>query len=312
MRVGADRVSEPPRVSVIIPHYNMTGALERCLASVKGQSIDHGTVEIIVVDNNSSVPLDGVRDRHRDVLFLAEPRPGPGMARNTGATVARAPLLAFIDADCRAERGWLQAAIDALAADGERAVAGGDVQIDFVDPKHLTGIEAYEAVFAYRQAMYIRKRNFSGTGNLAMAATVYRAVGPFAGIDVAEDLDWGQRATGAGFRIRYAPDMIVYHPARTDFASLTRKWQRHIRHDWVAHQEARRPTWRWWARSGAMLVSIPVDAMRLLVSRRLRGLSNRFRGIGVLAQLRLFRAHEMIRATGATNETGATFWNPTA
>lgn len=311
MDVVDDLASEAPRVSIIIPHYNMPDALERCLASVKGQQIDRGTVEIIVVDNNSTVALEAVRARHPDVTFLAESRPGPGLARNKGVAAARAPLLAFIDADCRAEQGWLQAAIDGLRPDGDRAVVGGDVQIDVVDPRRLTGIEAYEAVFAYRQAMYIRKRNFSGTGNLAMAAPVHRAVGPFAGIDVAEDLDWGQRAAAAGYRIRYVPGMIVYHPARPDFASLTRKWQRHIRHDWVAHQAAGRPAWRWWARAGAMVVSVPVDALRLLGSGRLLGLANRWRGIGVLAQLRLFRAHEMIRAAGAQDETGATFWNPT-
>ena len=39
-----------------------------------------------------------------------------------------------------------------------------------------------------------------GTGNLAMFRRDFEAIGPFAGIDVAEDMEWGQRARAAGFR----------------------------------------------------------------------------------------------------------------
>ncbi|WP_310498830.1 glycosyltransferase family 2 protein [Sandarakinorhabdus sp.] len=308
---GADGAAQGPRVSVIIPHYNMPQALERCLASVKAQAgAEHA--EIIVVDNGSRISLDDVKARHSDVRFLSESQPGPGLARNTGVAAARAPILAFIDADCRAEAGWLEAAVSAIEATGPDAIVGGDVRIDFVDTRRLTDIEAYEAVFAYRQAMYINKQGFSGTGNLAMAAPVHAAVGPFAGIDTAEDRDWGQRAAAAGYRTVYVEAMRVYHPARPDFASLVVKWQRHIRHDWTAHVAAGRPRWRWQMRAALMLPSILVDGVRLMLSDRLSGLGNRWRGVTVLARLRWLRAGEMLRAMHATGETGATFWNPGA
>lgn len=306
---GASLPGTPPRVSVIVPHYNMPEALMRCLASLKAQA-GADAAEIIVVDNGSTVSLADVQAAHGDVRFLSETRAGPGLARNTGVAAARAPVLAFIDADCRAEAGWLDAAVSAIEAAGPRGVVGGDVRIDFVDAHRLTPIEAYEAVFAYRQAMYIEKQGFSGTGNLAMAAPVHAAVGPFAGIDTAEDRDWGQRATDAGYRITYVPAMRVYHPARPDFASLVIKWQRHIRHDWTDHLAAGRPRWRWRLRAALMLPSIAYDGLRLLGSDRLSGLGNRWRGITVLARLRWFRAGEMLRAMHATGETGATFWNP--
>ena len=308
MPVDRDR---PLRVSVIIPHYNMPDALLRCLASIKAQDGSE-QAQIIVVDNASTVSLDAVRAIHGDVTFLTETRAGPGLARNTGVAAASAPVLAFIDADCRAEAGWLMAAVAAVEAGGPRAVVGGDVRIDFCDVRQLTAIEAYEAVFAYRQAMYINKQGFSGTGNLAMAAPVHADVGPFAGIDTAEDRDWGQRATAAGYRIRYVEKMRVYHPARPDFASLTIKWQRHIRHDWTDHVAAGRPRWRWQLRAALMLPSILVDGARLLLSERVPGLRTSWRGVTVLARLRWFRAREMLRAIYATGETGATFWNPQA
>jgi glycosyltransferase involved in cell wall biosynthesis len=298
-----------PCVSVIIPHLNTQESLMRCLQSVADQQLDHGVAEVIVVDNGSSLPLDAVVAAFPVVRVLAEPAPGPGLARNRGVAAARAPVLAFIDADCRAAPGWLQAALTAVAADPARAIFGGDIRIDFASPGHLTGIEAYEAVFGFRQRMYIETKHFSVTANLAMGRAVHAAIGPFAGVDTAEDLDWGQRAHAAGFVTRYLPDMRVYHPARADFAGLARKWQRHVRHDWNAHVAAGRPAWRWRARAAALLASVPVECLRMFVSDRVSGLANRLRGIGVLARIRAFRAAEMLRVMSAPAESGTSFWN---
>lgn len=296
------------RVSVIIPHFNMPDALARCLASVQAQVLE-GAVEIIVVDNGSRQMPTEVVAAHPGVILLSESTPGPGPARNAGVAVARAPVLAFIDADCWAGDGWLKAAVEAVEAGGTRAVVGGDVRIDFVDPKRLTAVEAYEAVFAYRQRMYIEKQGFSGTGNLAMHRSVHETVGPFAGIGIAEDRDWGQRASAAGYRPAYVPAMRIYHPARTDIASLTVKWRRHVAHDWAEHRAADRPLWRWLLKAALMPASIIIDGGRLLSSERLSGVANKMNGLAVLAQIRLLRCAEMLRVIGATGEDAATHWH---
>ena len=303
-----DTAPGEPRVSVIIPHFNMPEALARCLTSVAGQQLA-GAVEIIVVDNGSRQTPEAVLADYPGVLYLVEPAPGPGPARNAGVAVARAPVLAFIDADCRAGEGWLRAAVEAVEAGGNRCVVGGDVCIDFIDKTRLTPVEAYEAVFAYRQRMYIEQQGFSGTGNLAMHRDVHARVGPFAGIGLAEDRDWGQRASAAGYRPVYVPAMCIYHPARTDVASLKVKWQRHVAHDWAEHRAAGRPLWRWLAKALAMPASVIVDGGRLLGSPRLAGVGNRVRGLGVLAQVRLLRCTEMLRVIGATGENAGTHWH---
>ncbi len=301
--------AHPPRVAVIIPHLNTPDSLARCLASVTAQRLDHGAVEIIVVDNGSSLSIDAVRAGFPHVSFLAEPAPGPGLARNRGIAAATAPVLAFIDADCRAGPGWLQAAVDAVEADPGRGLVGGDIRIDFVDPACLTGIEAYEAVFGFRQRLYITRKHFSVTANLAMAAAVHAAVGPFGGIAMAEDLDWGQRAHAKGYVTRYVPAMRVYHPARPDFAALARKWQRHIRHDWNVLPRGAAARWRWRARAVALVLVVPVEAVRFFTTDRLSGLGNRMRGIGTLARIRGYRAAEMLRVMADDTADGADFWN---
>ena len=296
-----------PRVTVIIPHLNQPEALARCLASVTGQRLDHGWFEVIVVDNGSRERPEAVLADYPEVRFLVEPTPGPGPARNMGVAAATAPVLAFIDADCRAEAGWLQAAVDAVEADPDHEVVGGDVRIDFHDKKTLSAAEAYESVFAYRQKMYIRKLRFSGTGNLAMGRSIHARVGPFGGIGIAEDRDWGQRACALGLPARYVEGMRIYHPARPDFDSLATKWRRQVAHDLAEHRGHHRPLWKWYARAAAVTASIPVSGAQLLFSERLSGFNNRIRGLGMLARIRLFRSAEMFRAVSGPSQ--AENWN---
>ncbi|WP_188946037.1 glycosyltransferase [Polymorphobacter multimanifer] len=297
-----------PRASVVIPHLNTPDLLARCLQSVLAQVLDTGSFEVIVVDNGSSRPLAPVEAAFPAVRFLREARPGPGHARNTGIAAASAATIVCIDADCRAAPGWLQAAVEAVEADPDHP-AGGEITIDFVDPARLTGIEAYEAVFGFRQRMYIEAKQFSVTANLATARSLHAKIGPFGGIDIAEALDWGKRAHAAGHATRFVPALHVLHPARPDMAALKRKWQRHIRHDWTERQG---PMLHWYVRALALLLSVPVEAVKLVTSPRVHGVGNRLRGVGVLAAIRMFRAAEMLRVAANPAGSGADHWNRAA
>ena len=305
----AEAVGVPPRAAVIIPHLNTPEDLRKCLDSVLRQKLDHGTYEILVVDNGSAIPLTSLEHDYPKVLFLVELRPGPGPARNQGVSAARAPILTFIDADCRAEDGWLQAAVDAIEADPKRAVIGGNVKIDVVDPCRLTGLEVYETVFAFRQQHYIKTLGFSGTGNLAMSRVVYLEVGPFGGIEIAEDMDWGRRARDKGFPARYEPTMIVYHPSRGSLQELKKKWKRQISHAFVAHQRSGRTIVRWQASAFLVLISGVAHSFKIMTANELGGLAARTRGIATLINIRMWRFGKMLRIDQATRDEGSSDWN---
>jgi glycosyltransferase involved in cell wall biosynthesis len=294
-----------PIVSVIIPHLNQADALVRCLTSLAQQSFD-GVVEIIVVDNGSHESLDAVARQFPAVRFLAQSQPGPGLARNVGVAAASADILLFIDADCRAHPDWIARGYAGLNG-GD--VIGGDVQIDVVDPARLTALEGYESVFAYRQSLYIAREGFSGTGNLGMKRRIFESVGPFGGIGIAEDRDWGQRARGLGHITRYVPEMIVYHPARKSFDELAEKWRRHIAHDLAKHRSEGGSAFGWRLRALAMIASIVPHGFTVLRSVRLSGFGNRLKAIGLLAQIRWFRCVEMFRQEGASGAGAASGWN---
>jgi glycosyltransferase involved in cell wall biosynthesis len=302
-------MAEGPRISVVIPHLNQAEALARCLTSLSEQDVPTHLFETIVVDNGSSIDIGPTILRFSGVRLLREFAPGPGLARNRGVADARGEILAFIDADCRADPHWLSAALADIDAAGGSGVVGGDVRIDVRAPPKLTALEAYESVFAYRQQMYIARDGFSGTGNLAMQRAAFEAVGPFGGIGIAEDRDWGQRACAAGFPAAFAPNMIVFHPARTTMAELRTKWQRHIAHDLAAHRAKGRGGLVWILRSAAMYASIAPHAVTMMTSNRLSGFGNRLRGVAALASIRRYRAGEMLRQIRAGGDSLAAGWN---
>jgi GT2 family glycosyltransferase len=282
-----------PEISIVVPHLNQPGFLDRLLRSLCAQTVDMNRTEIIVVDNGSETLPSAITGRFPHTRLIAESVPGPGPARNAGVAIARAPILAFIDADCVADPGWVAAILARLRDPAAPGIVGGDVRILQETPEP-TPIAAYEAVYAYRQKLYIEVMKFSGAGNMAVRREIFDAVGPFAGIDVAEDNDWGQRATALGHRIVYAPEMIVCHPARASLAELYVKWDRHIDHHFAVVEPGPLGRLKWAARTLGIAASPSVELPRILASDRIRGPKARLRAFRTLVAVRLYRARRML------------------
>lgn len=289
-------MTESTAISVIIPHLEAPAALDRCLAALGAQraarGVDSPAFEIIVVDNGSAVPPAAICAAH-GARLAQEPTPGPGPARSHGARLARAPLLAFVDCDCVPAPDWIATIAAWFAAHPETGVIGGDVRIARADPRHPTAIEAYESVYGYRMRLYVERDGYTATCNMAVRAAVFARVGDFGGIGIAEDVDWGRRATAAGIRIDYVPGLRIETPARADFAELARKWDRHIGHDF-AEVAGLSDRLRWIARAAALAASPLAEIPRLARSDRLTGPRERALALACLTRIRLYRARRML------------------
>ncbi|KQV70284.1 glycosyltransferase [Rhizobium sp. Root1220] len=297
-------------ISVIIPHLDQAQSLRLCLSSITSQTGLEQPVEVIVVDNGSKVPPVDICSLFAGVTLLSEQVPGPGPARNRGVSQASGSILAFIDADCLAGDGWLSEIERRFSESAEVGILGGDVRIACEDRDRLTLLEAYESVFAYRMKEYIAEQGFTGTGNLAVRSDVFSKVGPFGGIDMAEDRDWGQRALRDGYRTQYCPRMIVYHPARKTLGELARKWDRHTAHDF-ARIQARRGWWAlWMLRTAAVAVSPVAEVARIGFSDRLKGLRARALAFVGVVLVRTYRSGIMLAlAFGASAPGFSRRWN---
>jgi glycosyltransferase involved in cell wall biosynthesis len=90
-----------PRLSVVVPVYNVEGYLGEALDSLLGQTFDD--LEIVVVDDGSTdgsrAIIDDYVDRCPNVRLVASENRGLGAARNLGIRHCRGELLTFADSD---------------------------------------------------------------------------------------------------------------------------------------------------------------------------------------------------------------------
>lgn len=273
-------------VSVVIPHYNDLQNLDACLALLMAQSLPREAFEVIVADNMSPCGLAAVEavagDRAR---VVPAPEKGAGPARNAGAAAASAPVLAFLDSDCRPARDWLLRAMEASA---RATVVGGRVDVFAEDPQRLTGPEAFEAVFGFDNRTYVEQKGFSVSANLIVRREVFDAVGPFRPA-VSEDLEWCLRAGRAGHPPVYADDVVVGHPARRTWSELARKWDRLSREGYLLMIEQPGGRLKWAARSLVVLASPLPHSLKVARSPALTSAADRLNAMAVLVRLRLRR-----------------------
>ena len=87
-------------VSVVIPFHNRFDALLEAVASVQSQS--HPNLEIILVDDGSTQPLDPINALIKSdsrILLHQQKNQGPAVARNLGIAKATGKYIAFLDSD---------------------------------------------------------------------------------------------------------------------------------------------------------------------------------------------------------------------
>lgn len=297
-----------PLLSIVVPHLNQPELLTLFLRSLHDQ-FDMSRVEVIVVDNGSRRLPEAEIAPFPAVRLAEEAIPGPGPARNKGVALSSAPLIAFTDSDVLLAPDWMPK-LFARFEDPETQIIGGEIRVFPEDPGNPTMAEAYECVYAFPQSDYIPKKGFSVSANLATRREVFDAVGPFAGIEIAEDTDWGQRATRMGYKVIYAPEVVVFHPARRAMGDLYRKWDRNISHHYEAFARGPAGKLKWLAKAGALVVSPPAHIPKIAASDRLSGLRPRLLALRGLWALRLYRARKMLAVMcHPATKTASTQWN---
>ena len=89
------------RVSIIVPVYNGERYLEKCIASILGQT--HADLELILIDDgsrdNSGAICDRWAEKDARVQVIHQENQGVSAARNAGLKIATGDYIGFVDAD---------------------------------------------------------------------------------------------------------------------------------------------------------------------------------------------------------------------
>ncbi len=131
-------------VSVIVPLYNKSAWIERCLDSIARQS--YRDFEVIVVDDGSTD--DGVKKvenrANERIRLIRQANAGPGPARNRGVREARGELIAMLDADDAWDPEYLAESVNTLNGYGERVACLTWAMMEF--PARLSTVRRWKKI----------------------------------------------------------------------------------------------------------------------------------------------------------------------
>lgn len=134
---GAETVPQPisradrPTLSVIVPSFNASGFIERCLRSILDQT--DTVLEVLVVDDGSNDDtVERIADTAKSderVTVLTGPNQGPANARNRGVESARGRYITFVDADDEVLPGAYSTMVGSLERTGSDIATGSYIRI---------------------------------------------------------------------------------------------------------------------------------------------------------------------------------------
>ncbi|MBE9008387.1 glycosyltransferase [Fortiea sp. LEGE XX443] len=227
------------QISAIICTHNRDTYLGAAIDSLLAQDFA-ADFEVIVVDNNSS-------DRTREVVeqragnprlkYIFEPTTGLSVARNTGAKVASAGIIAYLDDDAVASDRWLQVLYSAYESNPKLAIAGGKVTLlwppTIQPPKWLSSglagnLGAYDLG---ENLVYIEQPGLTPRGlNYSIRRSFLAEIGGFdphlgrVGKNLLsnEELQMTELALQRGWQVAYLPEALVAHNVAPE--RLNRAW----------------------------------------------------------------------------------------
>lgn len=220
LRVGAKVVADP-RVSVIIPAYQISEFVAETLGSVFGQT--YGSFEVIVVNDGSAdtAELERQIEPFADrIVYAAQPNLGASQARNTACGLARGEWLAFLDGDDVWLPGHLESQVDFAEREG-------------LDMAYCDALLFGERLFEGDSFMRTSPSNgevtcaslISAACNVITSGTILkrelfeRAGGFDPALPRMQDFDLWYRVARAGGRIGYQKRILIKYRVRIDSLS---------------------------------------------------------------------------------------------
>jgi glycosyltransferase involved in cell wall biosynthesis len=205
-------------ISLIICTRDRCQQLVRCLQSVRGITFERPW-ELIVVDNGSvdetaAVVRQFIGSAGVSAVYVFEPKLGKSNALNTAITIARGQILAFTDDDCYPAQDFLSRVWSAFVDPSVGYITGRIMLHDPTDYPVTINETTLPLTFPARSLVAVGAVQGA---NMAFRRRILTDIGGFDPVlgpgtqFVSEDLDAAGRASAAGWKGRYCPEVIVSH-----------------------------------------------------------------------------------------------------
>ena len=211
------------KVAVVVPVRDDPDGLEALLRCLSVQDFPPNRTIVYVAVDGADPATMAVAERFGVTPIGITPAGGSYHARNLA--LAQLPddvdVVAFTDGDCLPDPGWLSGHVAALAT---ADLSGGAIDVTLSSRPHPA--ELVDKVRHLQQYAYVTRDSYAATANLAVRRSVIDAMQFDSTLQTGGDVDFGRRATAAGYRLVYTADARVEHPARETTAELMRKISR--------------------------------------------------------------------------------------
>ena len=215
-----------PEVTVVMPFEGDEDAAQAAIDALLTLELRRGD-ELILVDNSGAAVAGQAVAGSRDgvAVIQATGERSPAHARNVGAARAHSEWILFLDADCRAPAGLLDAYFAVPVAADVGALAGEVVPM----PGGETLASRYgssRSFLSQQTHMNHPYRPRAVAANLLVRRAAFDQIGGFyEGVRAAEDTDFSWRLQQAGWRLELRRGAQVEHRYRATLRELRRQWR---------------------------------------------------------------------------------------
>lgn len=193
------------KVSVVIPTYNEEKNIGKCLESLCNQTMKRSEYELIVVDGNSKDTTRDIATQYADTVII-QTRPKVGGARNDGADIATADIIATTDGDCILPPKWIETIYAEFGAHPEAVAVYGTVyplEKGIKNKINLGLANTFSRVGYYTKMLY-----YTLGCNTAFRKDAFLKIGGYKVCDAGDDLEIARRIVHEG-KVCFCPKMKV-------------------------------------------------------------------------------------------------------
>ncbi len=207
-------------ISVIIPSYNHPEKIFQCVQSILRQELKE-EFEVIIVDSSNAVNQSRLEDLcridSRVRLIKLDQQTFPGAARNIGIEESTGNIIALIDADCLANKGWLRNIVENSTTN---TILTGVIENG--TEKNLMGTCSYLVEFNKFLKFDASKREIdaAATCNFSAQRKVFANAGGFSTDRAFEDFLFCYKFRKSGGIVYQIKDITITHINRTSFNEI--------------------------------------------------------------------------------------------
>ncbi|WP_068472350.1 glycosyltransferase [Saccharicrinis aurantiacus] len=211
-----------PKYSLIIPVYNRPQEIDELLSSLT--EVSFNDFEVVIVEDGSTLSSDLICKGYRNKLNITyhyQKNTGPGLARNTGASLAKGDVFIFFDSDCLIPSDYFEAVEQQI--DKIDCFGGPDMAHQSFSPiqKAISySMTSTLTTGGIRGGKKKLDKFYPRSFNMGIKRNVFEALKGFRDIRFGEDLDFSLRIVEGGYKAVLIEDAGVFHKRRNNMKSF--------------------------------------------------------------------------------------------